>query len=505
MNKKIRNINSSNYDEKLINSDLTLALTEIRAIMNNSADLMINDIMLSGHKGAIVTCEGLTDTGISANLIFKPLMNMDLGQNSTSDDVIQHLMNNVLMTYDRTLITTYGDLFRYIMCGFVVVIVDGQSKAISLGVQGFATRSVEEPNSEVNVKGAKDGFVETVRINVSLIRRRLKSPNLKFEAMNVGKVSQTDIFIAYMTDRAPTKLVEKVKMRLKDIKLDTVLSSGYVEPFLQGQPFSLFSGVDSTQRPDVVCAKILEGRVAVMIDNTPFVLVVPTLFAENFQTMDDYSQRPFYGTYIRWLKYFAFFLATMLPGIYVAVVTFHPEMFMHSLLLNLISSKQTTPYSILAEALIITILYEIMREAGIRLPKVVGAAVGIVGGLVIGDAAVTSGLISAPLLIVLGLTATSSFVVSGLNQQTSILRIAFIILGGTLGLYGVALLLGVLIVNICAIETFGVPYTAPIAPFTFKATKDVLVRTGFKTLEKTHTNVTKLNGVTNYNNKSKGK
>ena len=183
----------------------------------------------------------------------------------------------------------------------------------------------------------------------------------------------------------------------------------------------------------------------------------------------------------------------------MSIVNFHPEMFTQTLF-NLISAKEMTPYSLMIEALIITILYEIMREAGIRLPKVVGAAIGIVGGLVIGDAAVSSGLISAPLLIVLGLTATSSFVISGLNQQTSILRIIFIIAGGYLGLYGIALVTTILIFNICSMETYGVQYMAPISPFTPKAMKDVLIRIGFKKLLKDNIRVENLNGVTTYKN-----
>ena len=243
---------------------------------------------------------------------------------------------------------------------------------------------------------------------------------------------------------------------------------------------SIFSGVSVTQRPDVLCAKVNEGRVGILIDGTPFALVMPTLFSEHFQTLDDYANRPFFTTYIRWIKYISFFLATALPGGYVAVATFHPEMFTPALLIDLSSALEITPFSLFAETLIIVILFEIIREAGIRLPKVVGAAVSIVGGLVIGDAAVSSGLISTPLLIIVGITATSAFTIPELSQQLAIIRIALIIAGGLLGLYGIAIVFAIILLNICSMENFGVPYTAPVSPFSKKSMKDILIRLGFK-------------------------
>lgn len=489
-----------NYKDAKISPDLNQCLIDLRSIMSNSSDLLINTITISGHDSAIVCCEGMVSTGTSTELIFHPLMQLQLPEKSEPEKVFEYIQKYALLTFDRVSITTYGDFMRLIMSGFVVIVVNGVAGAIALGVQGYDKRSISEPTTEVNVLGSQDGFVETIRVNMSLIRRRMKTPLLKFELFQMGKSSQTDVCLVYMTDKASKKLVDDIKGSLSQCSLDIILSSGYVTPFLEGKPLSIFSGVSTTQRPDVLCAKIFEGRVAVLIDGNPYALITPSLFVENFQTVDDYSNRPFYGTYIRWLKYFAFFLAVALPGVYVAIVNFHPEMFTQTLLLNLISAKEMTPYSLMIEALIITILYEIMREAGIRLPKVVGAAIGIVGGLVIGDAAVSSGLISAPLLIVLGLTATSSFVISGLNQQTSILRIIFIIAGGYLGLYGIALVTTILIFNICSMETYGVQYMAPISPFTPKVMKDVLIRIGFKKLLKDNIRVENLNGVTTYKN-----
>ena len=323
----------------------------------------------------------------------------------------------------------------------------------------------------------------------------MKTPKLRFDMQQIGKDSKTDVCVAYITDKTPQAVIDKVKENLNKIDLDTVLTSGYIEPFLQGKHKSIFSNVISTDRPDTFCAKLNEGRVGILIDGVPFALICPSLFIENFQTIDDYVYKPFYTTYIRWIKYIAFFLAIALPGICVAIATNHPEILTHKFLMNLAASEEVTPYSFFFEAFIITIMYEIMREAGIRLPKAVGGAVSIVGALIIGDAAVSSSLVSAPLLIIIGLTATASFVIPNLNSQTSIMRMVFILAGGFAGLFGITLCFAFMVVNISALESYGVPYNAPLSPVTFKAMRDVVSRPSFKKLGKSKTVVEDLNGT----------
>ena len=275
---------------------------------------------------------------------------------------------------------------------------------------------------------------------------------------------------------------EEVKQRLQNAKLDMVLESGYIQPFLDHKGLSFFSGVGVTERPDTLCAKISEGRVGVIVDGTPFALIVPHLFIENFQSIDDYSNRPFYALFLRALKFISFAISMLLPGIYVAVAIFHQELLPASMLFDIAVSEGRTPFPIMLEALVIHFIYEIMREAGLRMPKTVGHAVSIVGALVIGDAAVTAGLIAAPMLIVLALTAISSFVVPSLYEPAAVLRFLFIIVGGLTGLYGIMLILGLLILNACSINPYGVPYSAPITPFEKGAMRDLVLRVGWKRL-----------------------
>mgnify|MGYP005980221689 CR=1 FL=1 len=350
-------------------------------------------------------------------------------------------------------------------------------------VQGYDKRSVSTPSGENNIFGAKDGFVEVVRTNMSLIRRRMKSPFLKLELGCYGDKSQTDLCICYLYDRVPQALIQKIKRQLGSMKLESILSSGYVRPFLETSRPSLFDTISTTQRPDVFCAKLLEGRVGILIDGTPFALMIPKLFNESFQSMDDYCYKPYYATFLRWLKYAAFLVALLLPALYVAIALHHPELLNRTLLLILAESEETAPLSLTTEAIGILLVYEIIREAGLRLPQAVGGAVSIVAGLIVGDAAVSSGLISTPMLTVTAISVIAGFVIPDLNPPISILRLAFVLVGGMGGLFGISLLGAAVLFHICAAQNHGFPLTAPVAPFRKRGMRDILYRADFPAMQ----------------------
>ena len=308
-------------------------------------------------------------------------------------------------------------------------------------------------------------------------------------------MSKTDMCLVYLNKSVSKGILNELKDRLKHADLDNVLASGYLVPYLENQgDFSLFSGIGITERPDTVCGKINEGRIAILIDGTPSVLIVPHLFVENFQTLDDYSNRPYFATFTRWLKYLAFFVATFTPGFYVAVATFNPELFPEQLLSKVATSIADTPLSLMAEVLVIHFIYEIMREAGLRLPRPLGHAVSIVGALVIGETAVNAGLIGAPTLMVVALTAISSYVIPDLYPPVAVLRILFIIVGGFGGVWGIILLFCVVLINLCGKLSFGVPYVSPVAPFSIFGMRDVFIRAGWKTLSQKRNFVQELKG-----------
>ncbi len=487
-------ITYENYETEPIKKGLYDKITDIRTICSNTADLNIMEVEISGVKCAVVTIEAMLLTLSISQEMFGYLMRFR-EENCDGERVFKFLTEESLLSTERKMVYNYGELLRLAFSGFGVVLVDGLEKAVAFGVQGYDKRAVSEPTNDINVKGSREGFIEVVRTNISLVRRKLKTPALRFEMLQVGKKSQTDVVIAYIAGRAKQEYVDEVRKKLKGIKLDTVLTSGYISAFLESDRKSIFSSVFQTERPDVFCAKLNEGRVGILIEGTPFALLCPSIFTENFSTIDDYVSKPFYATYIRLLKYLCFFVTIAIPGIYVALATYHPETFSHNLLLNLVTSEEATPYPLYVEIFIMMIFYEIMREAGIRLPRAVGGAVSIVGGLIIGDAAVKSGLVSGAILIVVGITATASFVVPSINEQTTILRLVFILAGGISGLFGIGLATAFLIFNVCSMSDFGVPFSAPVSPFTKKAFFHSMGRADFKKLQKETSDISKLNGA----------
>ncbi len=454
----------------------------IRQKFSNSSDLLINEFVVAGHRVSLVMCEAMINTQTMTEILLEPMMSLQLPPESPPEALLDWIRNDAVLSSDQSEIRTFDEVFQFIMSGFVVVLIDGLQIGTSLGMQGFAYRSVSEPSTEVNERGSREGFVEPIRINLSMIRRRIKSPTMKFELSQIGTKSKTDICLVYLTDMVSKRLLEQVRHRLAQVKLDVLLESGYLQPYLETGPVSIFSSVGVTERPDTLCGKIREGRIAVLVDGTPFALIVPYLFSENFQSLDDYCHRPYFTSFIRILKYLSFFFTILLPGLYVAVANFHPEMFPRALLFNVAAAEQSTPLPLVFEALIIFLIYEIMREAGLRLPRPVGHAVSIVGALVIGDAAVTAGLIGAPMVMVVALTAISSFVVPSIYEPVTLLRFTFILVGGTMGLYGIALVLCVVGINLCTLTSFGIPYTAPITPFNMRDMRDVFIRTSWRSM-----------------------
>ncbi len=454
----------------------------IQTIAEGSSDLLVNQFRLSGLPAALLCCEGMLSTSTITELILRPITKVQMEQ-PTAAKLFDYIQNHQLYSTDRAEAKTYGDLFRFLNSGFAVLILEGAANALVFGVQGYDKRSIGEPSGEDNIFGAKDGFIEVVRVNMSLVRRRMKTPQLKLELFVKGSKSQTDLCLCYMADRVPKSLIHEIKTRLNEMELESVLSSGYIQPFLENRRGCLVDTVGSTQRPDVFCAKLLEGRVGLLIEGTPFALIIPKLFCENFQTMDDYCYHPVYTTLMRWIKYAAFLIAILLPSLYLAIALHHPELLNRTLLLILASSEENAPMSLTTEAVGVLLVYEIIREAGLRLPKAVGGSVSIVAGLIIGDAAVSSGLISTPMLTVTAIAVIAGFIVPDLSQSVTLLRLAFIFAGGIWGLFGISLLGSAVLFNLCAGESFGFPIMAPLAPLYPKGMRDTLTRVNFRKMQ----------------------
>ncbi|SET27711.1 spore germination protein [Paenibacillus sp. NFR01] len=365
------------------------------------------------------------------------------------------------------------------MCkGDTAILAEGMPVIFLASLKKWEQRAIEEPVSESVIRGPRDGFNENLRVNTSLIRRRLPSTELKIEAMRIGRLSQTDIAIVYVDSIVMPGLVAEIKSRINKIDIDAVLESGYIEELICDSTFSIFPQMISTERPDRVTAGILEGRAAIMVDNTPFALIAPSIFADALQASEDYYQHFIVSTAIRWLRLCMSICALIFPSLYIAVTTYHQEMLPTNLLLSIASSRENVPFPAIIEALLMEAAFEALREAGIRLPRPVGQAVSIVGALVIGQAAVQAGIVSATLIIVVSFTGISSFIFPIYNQGLAIrvLRFPLMLLAGIFGLYGIFLGLLLILAHLCKLRSFGVPYLSPVSPLNIGDLKDVLIR-----------------------------
>lgn len=458
------------------------------------SDYLLREAQVQHCKAFFVVMDGLVDSLQLNQMITRPILESTL-EFDTPQEHFEQIKSCVVGSVELNEVDTFEDAYFYLMSGFAIFYLDGCAKALALGIQGFEKRGTDEPSNEANVKGAKECFTETLNDNKALLRKRMKTHHLKTKQLKLGDKIKTSVVIAYIDNRAEKSLVDEIECRLKDANLNTVLDYGCLSPFIDSDIASFFSCVGNTERPDTLASKLLEGRVAVMVDGTPFVMYTPYLFSDNFSSLDDYDNPPFYSTFIRGLKYISFLMSLFLPGLYVAVTTFHQELIPTRLLYIIASSEAATPFPIMLEAIFIHFLYEIMREAGLRLPKTIGHAVSIIGAIVIGEATVTAGLIGAPMLVVVAFTAIASYVVYPLYESVAVLRIIFIFIGGMLGVYGIVLAAGLLFINICAINAYGVPYSAPLSPLTGNAIGDTLFSQGWKKLARRRVRVQDLEGA----------
>lgn len=470
-----------------MNSSLKENINQLKKMFKNSADFTVRDMKLKSQlklNAAVITIEGMCSKEVVAISVINPLLEYDF-EYAKPEKVFELIEKTVLTSSEIVEVNSIDEVITFSTSGFAVIAVDGASKMLAIGTQGFSFRGVNEPESEVVQRGSREGFTEPLRINMTLIRRRIKSPDLVFETVTVGSTSQTQMMICYLQKRVSENILDEVRKRLASCDLKTVLASGYLTDYLEDRGAkSLFSGVGISERPDTVCGKLTEGRVAILVDGTPAVIIVPHLFVEEFQSVDDYSSRPYYAAFVRILKYISFFAAVFLPGLYTAFAQFHPEYFPTGLLIKTSEALLQTPLSVTFEVILITFLYEIMREAGLRIPKPLGHAVSIVGALVIGESAVSAGIISSSSLMVVAAAAICSYVTAALYPPIMVLRFAFVIVGGIFGLWGIVLLACILLINMCGKTSFGVPYMSSLAPFSWRRMRDVFVRDGWRKLGK---------------------
>ncbi|WP_078548535.1 spore germination protein [Litchfieldia alkalitelluris] len=485
--RKVQRQQQHSYEKKAENfspilvSNLEKNIDNIEKMLASPSDLVIRKLTIGEYKLAIVNFDGLVDKDSVNNFIIKNLQsqtNKLSGTNLNYEELIAFFKNETLSVAEMKISDTLDDLSLAILSGDTVLMIDGLDQILIIGTKGWASRGVEEPITEALVRGPRDGFTENIRTNTVHLRRRVKDPNLRFESYKVGRRSKNDLVISYIDGIIHPQILEEVKRRVKTLDMDDVLETGYVEQWIEDNFLSPFPQVQNTERPDKVAAALMQGKVAIFLDGTPFVLLAPLTFAETLQSPEDYYERWYIGSLIRVLRYFCAFVALFLPSLYVALVSFHPGMIPSKLAFSIAATREGVPFPSLFEAIFMEVTMEILREAGIRLPKPIGQTVGIVGGLVIGEAAVSAGIVSPIMVIVVAVTAISTFVIPSYSFAISIrmLRFAFLVVAGVFGFYGIILTYIMINIHMANLKSIGVPYTVPFAPSFYKDWKDLVFR-----------------------------
>lgn len=467
---------------------------KLKKDFTDCSDFLLRECIVGGRKCIVCVLDGMINSLQLSQMIMRPILSYKF-DNDAPYSVYETIKQQVVSSLEMNEAENFEDAYFFLFSGFAVVFVDGMPKCLVMGIQGFEKRKTGEPSNEPNIKGAKECFTETLNDNKAMLHRRIKSPSLKIKQFKIGNQIKTSVAVCYLESAVDMRLVADVESRILSAPIDEVCDYGEIAAFLDSGIKSYFTAVGNTERPDTLCSKLSEGRVAVLVDGSPYAMYVPYLFTDSFSTVDDYNNRPFYATFNRLLKYFSFVISVILPGFYVAVGTYHQELLPPSLMYTVAAAEASTPFSLMQEAVMVLILYEIMREAGLRLPKAIGHAVSIIGALVIGDAVVNAGLVGTPMLVVVAVTAIASYVIYPLYESISVLRIIFILLGGFTGIYGVMLGVCTLCVNITSLNPYGVPYSSPISPLSKKNAADVFYRADWKKLIKRNVRVQNLRGA----------
>ncbi|NLU35478.1 MAG: spore germination protein [Clostridiales bacterium] len=480
---------------------------KIRREFDRCEDLVIRALEIGENNFItmlVVYIDGMVDKQILNSHVLRPLLidarTAPLAKTADKRTIVNIIERNLLDNCEVLELTDYKQSVDKILSGDTVLYIDGCDIALATCTKGFPLRNVEEPDTESNVRGPREGFVESFRINTSLIRKRIKSPALKIEEMTIGRQTNTKVGIVYVEGIADRNVVEEVKKRLFSIDIDGVLESGMLEELIMDSPLSPIPTIANSEKPDKIAGKLLEGRVAIITDGTPFVLTVPNLFIEAFQSNEDYYSLPFFSSLIRILRYAAFAISVYGPALYVAMLGFHQSVIPFRLVATIAAARQGLPFDSFTEAFIMGIAFELLREAGVRMPKPVGQAVSIVGALVLGEASIRAGIAGAPMVIITAITAICGFILTPYYSFMPIARFFLLVSAQVLGLLGISLVTAAGLIHLCSLRSFGVPFMAPLAPLNLSDLKDTIIRAPLWTMLKRPKTLT---GIQEYQNRAR--
>jgi spore germination protein KA len=412
------------------------------------------------------------------------MVNKDSLQSSVIGPIVEAKfgeIQNIVKATEVKLSSKISDVGSALLEGVCTILIENEVQAISLSVVENTSRSIEEPDNERSIISSHDGFVENLGTNIFQLRKRVKSPQLKVKFFTLGKLTNTKVSMVYIENLANKKTIEEVERRISSIEVDQLLSFGDLQDYIEDNPYSPFPQMLTTERPDRGAAYLTEGKILLLVDGSPRILIVPITFFAFYQTPDDYNSRWLVGTFFRLIRFFSFIISISLPAIYIAVVSFHSEVLPIGILYSIRVSLENVPFPPYIEAFAMQIILELLKEAAIRLPTPIAQTIGIVGGLVIGTAVVEASFVSNTMIVVIGLTAIASFVapVNEMGTSARLLGFPVMIAASLFGFVGIVLVLMLIFMHVCKLETFGTPYFAPMAPFKIEDIKDSIVRLPF--------------------------
>ncbi|MBP1905645.1 spore germination protein [Paenibacillus turicensis] len=467
---------------KPLAGDYNTDLQAVREAIGSNGDVNIRDFIIKGTniKATLIYIDGMLDPQSISMQVMRMLMYQDQSELDycSSEELNKYILNKVLPIADVDVITMLDDLNEYVLKGYTALMIEGMPEVLLVGVPSGKTRSISEPVSESLLRGPRLGFTEELSENTSMLRRQGYTEDLEMKKFKVGTRIRKTLVIAYMKGIVNQDLLAEVEKRIKNIDMDFFLDAGYVEQLVEDDVLSPFQQAQNTERPDRVISSLLEGKIAILLDGTPFALIVPVTFSMLLQSPEDYYERWLPASFLRMLRFLCAFISLMAPSLYISFISFHPGLLPTELAITIIETRQGVPFPSLVEVLILEIAIEILREAGIRLPKPIGPAMGIVGGLIIGEAAVQAGIVSPFLVIVVAVTAISSFAIPMYSAGITLrlLRFAGMMFAAPLGMFGTIIFFLFLCSHLTKLESFGVPYVTPFSPFRISDWKDLYIR-----------------------------
>ncbi|HEX9061730.1 MAG TPA: spore germination protein [Clostridia bacterium] len=478
--KDIINKDAAKEDKTLVHISLSKSLEENIKLLKN---LFIDDDTLitrqfqnqqdTDIKYCIFFIEGMVNTQIINENIIKPIV---LSSNTGSRNNVDIIMNRVILSNNLEKTSEVNKLIEAIINGNTVLLIEGEEEAITISTKGWSTRAIEEPQGEKIIRGPREGFNESIMMNLSMIRRRLLTHDLKFKFRFLGVKSHTKICLCYIDGIVNKKILDEVQKRLDTINMDGILASGYIQELVRDSPWSPFKTLGSTERPDIIAAKLLEGRIAILVDGTPVALTIPHVFIEYFQANEDYYINFYFSSISRLVRMLSFIITISLPAIFIALIAYHQEMIPTPLAISIAAARQNVPFPSAVAMFGLLVVFEILRETGTRMPESIGQAFSIVGTLVIGQAAVEARFVSAPMVIVSALTGITGLAIPRIKGAAIILRFTFLLLASILGLYGYIFGAIGLLIHLFDMRSFGVPYMLNLMNLNAEDIKDTAIR-----------------------------